>query len=225
MGRERELDTIPIFPLENVVLFPRVPVPLYMFEPRYRQMTADAIDEGGVIGMVTVRPEHRDEMAQDPPVFPIGCAGRISQSQRRPDGTFNVSLLGLHRFRILDEPDKPAGRLYRSAVVERLADPLPSESRERIRSLRGEVFAHVCQIVRITERSPSPEDALRTLDEMKDELFVNSLSQSLDFAPLEKQGLLEAETLALRFERLAGLLSFQLATLRGGAAPDRGLLH
>jgi len=225
MASERERATVPIFPLENVVLFPRVPVPLFIFEPRYRQMIRDVLDDGGIIGMVTVRPDHRDEMAQDPPVFPIGCAGRVVQSQRRPDGTFAISLLGLQRFRILDEPARPAERLYRSALTECLDDEPPDQNDERVRRLRSEVFAHVCQIVRITERKRSPEQALRTLEEMEDELFVNSLSQSFDFAPLEKQGLLEADSIRVRFERLAGLLSFRLATLRGGARPNPDILH
>ena len=68
-------DELPIFPLSNVVLFPNLQVPLHLFEPRYRQMARDALDGAGRIGMVVVRPDHVAEMASDPPIFPIGCAG------------------------------------------------------------------------------------------------------------------------------------------------------
>ena len=49
-------STIPLFPLPNVVLFPSVCLPLHIFEPRYREMTADALDGDRIIGMVLLRP-------------------------------------------------------------------------------------------------------------------------------------------------------------------------
>ena len=72
---------LPIFPLESVVLFPNVEVPLYIFEPRYLQMTASALVGTRRIGMVTARapnaPELPPEQRGDPPVFRVGCeAGR-----------------------------------------------------------------------------------------------------------------------------------------------------
>ena len=70
------MDEIPIFPLQQVVLFPRVRCPLHIFEPRYRQLTEAALAGDRRIGMVAVRPEHANAMAGDPPVFGVGCEGR-----------------------------------------------------------------------------------------------------------------------------------------------------
>src|SRR5262252_10843931 len=75
-------EEIALFPLSSVVLFPRVRTPLHIFEPRYRQMAEHALAGDRSIGMVAVPPEHVGAMAGDPPVYPVGCAGVISQAQR-----------------------------------------------------------------------------------------------------------------------------------------------
>ncbi|MGH9885081.1 MAG: LON peptidase substrate-binding domain-containing protein, partial [bacterium] len=112
--------SFPIFPLPNVVLFPGTYLPLHIFEPRYRQMTEAAIDGDQVIGMVLIRPDE-DPMQPRAPIFAVGCAGRIVESERFPDGRFNLLLHGARRFRIAREADSDA--LFRSIDAELLADP------------------------------------------------------------------------------------------------------
>src|SRR3990172_1005369 len=106
-------EEIALFPLSSIVLFPRVRTPLHVFEPRYRQMTEHALAGDHRIGMVMVHPDHAAEMAGDPPLYPIGCAGIISQAQRFPDGRFLVVLEGVWRFRIAEELPRPPRLLYR----------------------------------------------------------------------------------------------------------------
>ena len=77
-------ERLALFPLSNVVLFPRVKTPLHIFEPRYRQMTEAALDGDRRIGMVVVRPEHVEAIAGDPPLFEVGCEGVISDSKKLP---------------------------------------------------------------------------------------------------------------------------------------------
>ena len=67
---------LPVFPLP-VVLFPGVPLPLHIFEPRYRAMIADALKGDRIIGMVQLRPGYEADYEGRPPVFAIGCAGVI----------------------------------------------------------------------------------------------------------------------------------------------------
>ena len=71
-----------IFPLPNVVLFPNVFLPLHIFEPRYREMVADALDGDRIIGMVLLRPGWEGDYEGRPPVYPIGCAGLITHAER-----------------------------------------------------------------------------------------------------------------------------------------------
>ena len=105
-------STIPIFPLPNVVLFPNVFLPLHIFEPRYREMVADALDGDRMIGMVLLRPGWESDYEGRPPVFPIGCAGLITHHERLPDGRYNIILRGLQKFRIQGEEN---GNSYRVA--------------------------------------------------------------------------------------------------------------
>ena len=213
MDREAAPDWIPIFPLENVVLFPKVRVPLHIFEPRYRQMTGEAISGHGRIGMVTTLPEHAGAGGPIPPVFTIGCEGQIGEHERLPDGRYNIVLFGMGRFRILEEKEPDEERAFRIARVERLGEISPASAAEHqeIAVQRGEIIDRLGEWIRRTREEEDPnisEDLLRPFD---DETFVNLLSQSVDFDPAEKQALLECDAISQRIAQLNGLLRFRLS--------------
>src|SRR5262245_52583144 len=94
---------IPIFPLPNVVLFPNVFLPLHIVEARYREMVGEALGADRIIGMVLLRPGWEADYDGRPPVYPIGCAGLISEAQHLSDGRYNIVLRGLEKFRIVEE--------------------------------------------------------------------------------------------------------------------------
>jgi Lon protease-like protein len=218
-------EEIALFPLSNVVLFPRVRAPLHVFEPRYRQMAEHALASDRLIGMATVHPDHVSAMRGDPLVYPIGCAGSITQAQRLPDGRFHIVLEGLWRFRILEEPPRPAERLYRVARVERLSDSYEQGQRERVSELRARSLVLVRRLLALSDRERSGEFDADLFDAMEDEVFVNTLAQALALAPPEKQGLLEAPGIPERCERLEGLLAFRLAEVGLPGARPPGRLH
>jgi hypothetical protein len=218
------MDEIPIFPLPQVVLFPRVHCPLHVFEPRYRQMAEVALAGDGRIGMVTVRPEHRGEMAGDPPVFDVGCEGRIVQSERLDDGRYNVLLLGTRRFRIESEPPPEPGRLYRVARIEPLQEALDEDDAERIAALRARALELLDTLVELATEGKQRFDP--TVFEADDDIAaVNTLCQVLDLDPLEKQGLLEETRVAERLDRLVGLLEFRLAQVSSAPGGDPRTVH
>ena len=198
---------IPLFPLGDVVLFPRVPVPLHIFEPRYRKMIADALAGPRVVGMVLLRPGWEADYAGRPPVFESGCAGRIDHSEELPDGRYNIVLRGLTRFRVREEH---AGEPYRLATVEPLADALgPSEGLEDVRRRVVELVSRAAEV---------PVSAVARPD-LSDELFVNALSQSLELDPLEKQALLDCDGVLARYERLGAILEFRHLERTFGGGP------
>ncbi|MGH9347391.1 MAG: LON peptidase substrate-binding domain-containing protein, partial [Vicinamibacterales bacterium] len=110
--------TIPIFPLDKVVLFPNVFLPLHIFEGRYRAMVSEALEGDRIIGLVLLRPGFEADSEGRPPVYEVGCAGVITHNERLPDGRFNIVLRGIEKFRITGED---ASRAYRIARVE----PIP----------------------------------------------------------------------------------------------------
>jgi uncharacterized protein len=128
-----------LFPLPNLVLFPHVEQGLHIFEPRYRQMTADALADDQLIALVMLDPNEDWEAEYDgrPAMSGTACLGRISMSEKMPDGRYNLKLRGLARFRITGElPDD--SKLYRLARGELLADRTPSDL-AAVSGLRREV--------------------------------------------------------------------------------------
>src|SRR5215208_4648373 len=118
-------ELLPLFPLPNVVLFPNVFLPLHIFEPRYREMVADAVASDRMIGMVLLRPGWERDYEGRPPVYSIGCSGVVTHVDRTPDGRFNLVLRGLERFRIVEENHE---RSYRRAAIDPLVEqPLTAD--------------------------------------------------------------------------------------------------
>ena len=218
-----ESELLPIFPLSNVVLFPRVKTPLHLFEPRYRQLARDVLQGERRIGMVVVRPEHVDEMPGDPPIYPVGCAGVITESHRLPDGRYNLVLLGEHRVRVVAEEPRVESRLYRVARVVRLQDSYPEAERARVARLRAAIAADIGVLIRRAQPDRSHAFDPELFAGVDDETFVNAVANAFAFPAEEKQALLEAEDVPERYARLASSLSFQRLELESTGGGRRHL--
>ena len=217
----KQIESLALFPLSDVVLLPEVSVPLYIFEPRYRQMARAALEGSHQIGMVAVRPDAVDGMAGDPAIFDIGCLGRIAHAQERPDGTFQIMLMGESRFRILEEDTRPAEQLYRSARVELLDDPEPTTPQEieAMKDTRAEMLELLERLILRIGSADDPAKAIEAFARLESTRLVNALTQSISFSPIERQQLLEADSIANRCETMSELLRFRLAAT-GGVDPN-----
>jgi hypothetical protein len=219
MSTDVDRYTIPIFPLENVVLFPGLKVPLHIFEPRYRQMTQDALDSNRRIGMAVVRPDQIDAIQDQPDLFDVGCVGQIEESNELPGGRFHIVLDGVARFRIESEEPPNAERLYRVAKIQQLTDELREQDKPRVIELRAEVRQLMRQLLAIVAPKRVELFEQQPIQQFDDETFVNTLSQSIDFLAPEKQALLEANGVHERCEKLATFMRFRLAELASGGTP------
>jgi len=197
-------ELLPLFPLPNVVLFPNVFLPLHIFEPRYREMVADAAASDRMIGMALLRPGWERDYEGRPPIYPIGCSGVMTHVERLGDGRYNIVLRGLERFRILEEDHE---RSYRRAVVEPLHETaLSRDDRDMVRSHRTRLETMLAPaIIGGDAKIPSA---------MSDEDLVNALAQYLDLEPLEKQALLEQPCLRSRAASLVELLEMKIMIAR-----------
>lgn len=108
-------ELVPIFPLPNVVLLPRAVLPLHVFEPRYRAMTADVLSGDGRMGIALLSSGWEKDYYGTPPIADVICVGEILQHEELPDGRYNFLLQGIKRARVLRE--ERVG-LYRAAEVE-----------------------------------------------------------------------------------------------------------
>lgn len=197
-------QVIPIFPLTGVLLLPRGRLPLNIFEPRYLAMVQDALKAERLVGMVQPsEPDLSNRAAGpiNPPVYPTGCAGRITSFSEADDGRYLITLTGVSRFRIRDELPLMSG--YRRVEAEwqpyaaDLEEPVsePEFDRQRfVQGLRGflgqrQVTADWAAI----EKAPA-------------EQLITSIAMLGPFAPEEKQALLEAATLSERARLLTALV-------------------
>jgi Lon protease-like protein len=213
---------IPLFPLENVVLLPEGAVPLHIFEPRYRQMMEDALAGDRRIGMIAVRPEHAHEMAGDPPLYEVGCAGFVTEHQRLADGRFHLVLRAAHRFRVLRELPRDGARLYRVAEIEALDDgPGEPAAAARARDRVVELLDRLAERLLGAERSVDAQQ-LRALGLAQ---FAAGVAQAVALPTREKQALLEADSVQARLERLASALDFHLALLGRALADGPETVH
>lgn len=105
-----------LFPLPNAVLFPHVLLPLHIFEPRYIEMTRDALDGDRLIALAQVRPGTTSPELIVPEIHPVICIGRIAHHAQLEDGRYNLILQGLSRASIVEE--LPLDFSYRRALVE-----------------------------------------------------------------------------------------------------------
>ena len=187
---------IPIFPLPTPTLFPNASHAFFIFEPRYRVMVADALKGDRIIGMVMLQPGFEADYEGRPPIFPIGCAGLITEHEELPDGRFTIVLGGLAKFRVTSEDASRAYRLARVAVVPEVLDTKKTialaEERERMDGLLVSVFAQL-------GLEPPPAG-------IPDEQLVDELSQHLPMEPLDRQRLLEREDPLSRARALMDLL-------------------
>ncbi len=191
-----------LFPLPELVFFPHSVLPLHIFEPRYRQMTEDALAGDRLVTMVQIRPAPPGSTWTEPvPIMDVGCLGEIVRHERLADGRFNFLLLGRHRVRLLGEVKSP--KLYRIAEAEILHDQesdRPSEPRRR--ELVERFRAVVQQDHQLSEELDDLLNSVVPLGVLSD-----VIAHALFLPPATKQGLLAEPEVDRRVEMLQAILN------------------
>jgi uncharacterized protein len=194
--------TVRLFPLPNLVFFPHSLQGLHIFEPRYRQMMAEAVAGDMTMALALLRPGWEPIYDDRPPLFPVACLGRITQYEKLPDGRYNLRLKGLSRVLIKHELQQDT--LFRSAAAELLAD--------RITIGPAELVAHRQRLAdAVLPRFPADGSARLHLEELfAGDTPLGPLTDMLAYAlplPTEfKQQLLEEAAVDLRAEILSSFL-------------------
>lgn len=187
---------ISIFPLAGALLFPGMPLPLHIFEPRYRALVRDALARDRRIGMI----QPRDEAAV-PALYSIGCLGHIAEFEALDDGRFNIVLTGIARFTILRELDVTTPfRQVEAALQEEAPDadePLAIAERAALEQ----------ESRRFADRQGYMVD-WNAVSRLDDAALVNGIAQVVPFDTASKQVLLEAPSLRERAERTIQLMQF-----------------
>jgi hypothetical protein len=212
------MDTIPIFPLPSVVLFPNVFLPLHIFEARYRQMVTDALAGDRLIGMALLKSGWEDGGDDRPAIYEVGCAGLITHVERLADGRFNVILRGVEKFRIVGEGRPEPGQLYRTAVVTPLDETVDDVELAGLSSERRRLEHRLTPFF---DRARAESFLPQT---MPDADLINALAQYLEFDPVERQALLEQPGPVARCRAMLELLEVK-ALVERSPSGDPGTIH
>lgn len=202
---------LPIFPLSGALLLPRGQMPLNIFEPRYLQMIEDALRKNRLIGMV--QPDESINAFDDQPaVHSVGCAGRITQFAESGDGRLLITLTGICRFRVLEELSTTTP--YRQCAVSfaDFASDLDARSGEDDVDRES-----VVKMLRAFSDSNRVKLDWKEIEKAPNEALVNALAMMSPFGAVEKQALLEAETLKARAEVLVALAEIEFARSSGAS--------
>lgn len=208
---ERVLRAAPrlkVFPLPQVVLFPGTSLPLHIFEPRYRQMVADALATDGVIAMARAEPT---QLQPRPALEPMLCAGVITQSEALPDGRYNLVLEGVARALLVRE--HPQTRPWREVEAQVLPDP--AVQGPQVHQLRQAV-------VELAARVPDEAavELARLGRQAKDGgALADVLASALVQDPKRRQALLAETRVEVRLDRMLGEVGSLLAQVAPGRTP------
>jgi len=199
---------VPLFPLPNVVLFPKTPVPLYIFEDRYRTMIRETLAGTGELVIALLRSGSEQSYSSISAVHDIACLGKIETHEELEDGKYNIVVVGLHRVRILREVQHSP---YRLVEVERIEEKPYTEHSDEVLDRQnhlGGLFA------RFTELATGvKQHASELMPQMDFESLVNMVAMTLNLDIEQKQALLELNEAVQRCDILIPVLQNQLETL------------
>jgi ATP-dependent Lon protease len=185
---------LPLFPLPEVVLFPTRPLPLHIFEFRYRIMMNTILQSDRRFGVLMIDPVKGT-------IANVGCCAEILHYQRLPDDRMKMLTLGQQRFRVLEYVrEKP----YCVGLVEWIEDQPPSRD---LRPLASEVKQLLGDVVRLSAKLTEQEIELpEDLPDLPTELSYWVASNLYGVAP-EQQALLEIQDTVARLEREVEILT------------------
>src|SRR5262245_29006821 len=202
-------DVIPVFPLPGALLLPRGQMPLNIFEPRYLAMVDDALRSGArLIGMIQPDPTHRGP-PEKPPLYRVGCVGRMTQFAETGDGRYLVQLTGISRFAIDEElPVSTPYRQCRVTYTPFADDFIARKGEERVD--RKAVLEALTSFLEANKLKADWEG----IENAPNEALVNALAMMSPYGPAEKQAMLEAPDLKTRAEIRVAVTEIELAKSR-----------
>jgi len=203
MSKKEDLPKIiPVFPLNNFIIFPKTSVPLNIFEPRYIEMVNDVMKSNKLIGMVQPRSQ-KNQISDNSELHSIGCLGKISSFIESDDGRFLIELKGVIRFQIINEID--TNKKYRECEIsfkdyyndlDNKKEDLKFSDLELIFKNFKTLFEKKGFIINWKELEK------QSLDEI-----INALAMTSPFTLEEKQALLETKNLDIRKKKISEILA------------------
>ena len=193
------VSELPLFPLA-VVLFPGVPVPLHIFEPRYRQMLEDIQAGNNLFGLSYF--DASSSTRDMPAVGSIGCVAKVTETQSFPDGRSNILTVGVIRYRI--EAYVERGDPYLVVRTSYFEDE--EENKEAVTESSREVAEKFTRIARAVRIINDERANLPNISDTEPERLSFLVAAALEVDTDMKQELLEMRSTSERLRRLRDIL-------------------
>ena len=192
---------IPVFPLNNFIIFPKTTVPLNIFEPRYVEMINDSMRSNKLIGMI--QPKTSISNQSQPILHNIGCLGKITSFKETNDGRYIIELKGLIRFKIIKEIE--SSKEYREYEID--FGDFNHDLEEKREDLKFSDLELIFKDLKSLFESRGFIINWKELEKQSLDETINALAMASPFTLEEKQVLLEAKNLSVRKNRIAEILS------------------
>jgi ATP-dependent Lon protease len=183
-------------------------MPLHVFEPRYRQMTKDALDTHRIIVVTQILPGGEGPTGQ-PPIARVAGAGAIVEAHELPDGRFNLLLEGRARVHLTELPFVPPYRRARGEILEDRVVEIPDVDQHSLIAVANAFAAHV--------QSRDPSFSFSLAPSLPPGRIADLCAHHLILDAKERQAILECLDPAVRVRMVSESLALQLATLKRDA--------
>ncbi|MDG2445748.1 MAG: LON peptidase substrate-binding domain-containing protein [Thermodesulfobacteriota bacteirum] len=196
-------NTVPLFPLDNVVFFPNTILPLHIFEERYKQMISDSQDSHNLICMALFNSEIENDDSKA--LSTTGCVGKIINNEEDDEGKKNIILYGLKRIKI----DKVLyNKPYREAEIS-IIDTIPSDNSTAFKKRIIELVDNWNLLI----DGYSDNFKIQVENDVSLSKLTDSLSSSMVAKAKERQLLLEELNETLRAEKVIEILESRISLL------------
>jgi Lon protease-like protein len=200
LDKVRGVRELPLFPLP-AVLFPGMPMPLHIFEPRYRKMMADIRAADNLFGL-----SYFDSGASDkdvPPAGHIGCVAEVTETQALPDGRSNVLAVGVIRYLVEDYIER--GDSYLVVRVSYFEDA--EEDNAKLTANSREVASMFMRVANAIRAINDERGNLPDINDTEPQKLSFLVAAAMEIEIETKQELLELRSTSERLNRLSDLLA------------------
>ena len=191
-------DTIPVFPLEGIIYFPRTNLPLNIFEPRYLALIDDSAKSNKYMGMIQTKKNSSE-------VYSVGCLGKITENKKTKDGRVLINLMGVSRFEIKAEINR--GKSYREFEVsyDKFRGDLDEEQSEKIEKIK-----ELSEKTKIFFKKNGLLLNWKEFEKLDQNQRINTLAMIAPISNEEKQTILESINTGTKTKILSEIIEFYL---------------
>ncbi len=192
-----------VFPLSNFIIFPKTSVPLNIFEPRYIDMINDSMKTNKLIGIIQPKISKENIYDFSPPLYQIGCMGKITTFKETEDSRFIIELKGIIRFEVVKEIQ--SNKKYRECEINF------SNFFEDLENKKEDIKFSDLELIFKDLKSLFEKRGFiinwKALEKQSLDETINALAMASPFTIEEKQILLEAKSLANRKTKISEILT------------------